>query len=203
MGFFDKLSKKTADQYFEEGIELSKIGRHSDAISSFDKAIKINPDFTLAYYYRGVVQYFLDQYLAALNSCDNALIRDTNLAGAWKIRGFAYRSLGSNEIAIKSFDKFLSFDNDETDNADVWSSRGVALSDINQYTDAVTSYDKALAINPNKIGTLTYRGDALINLERYTEAVDSYDKALALDPNNTIAKHNREIAIQQLKKKSE
>ena len=47
---------KTAEFYYEQGVEKSKSGNYREAIADFSKAIEINPKFFKAYTNRGAVK---------------------------------------------------------------------------------------------------------------------------------------------------
>ncbi|NJM22145.1 MAG: tetratricopeptide repeat protein [Richelia sp. SM1_7_0] len=42
-------------QWFEQGVDLAKLGNFEEAIAYFDKALKIEPDAPEAWYEQGVV----------------------------------------------------------------------------------------------------------------------------------------------------
>ena len=43
------------------------------------------------------------------------------------------------------------------------------------------------------------KGDEFYNLSKYKEAIKCYDKALEIDPNNTMARNNKDKALEKLK----
>ncbi len=182
-------------QYFNEGINYFHLGRYTDAVTSFDKAIAINPNDAVVWNNRGLAQYYLKNYMGAVVSFDKAVVINQDYDEAWYNRGSALYSLEKYSDAIVSFDKAITI---KPNYADAWNNRGFALSALGLYTDAVASFDKALAINPNAAGVWNNRGLAQSHLKNYTEAVASYDKALAINPNLADVWYNRGEALNEL-----
>ncbi len=195
---FNKLStfvSEISDVWFYQGVALEKMGCHSDAVVSYDKALEIKPDYYQASYNRGVALRKLEQYSDAIASYDKALAIKSDLDQAWNSRGLALANLGQYSDAIASYDKALAInpDLDQT-----WNSRGLALWNLRRYSDAIASYDKALAIKPDYYQAWYNRSVAQGNLGRYSDAVASCDKALEIKPDYYQAWYNRGVALGNL-----
>jgi tetratricopeptide (TPR) repeat protein len=52
---------KTAKDYFTAGVALNNSEKYKDAITNFDKAIKLNPKYAEAYYNKGIALSWLDK----------------------------------------------------------------------------------------------------------------------------------------------
>ena len=162
--------------------------RYEDAVASCDKALELNPDDDLAYFFQGNALYYLSRYDDAIASYDKALeIKPDHYQALYK-RGNALYNLGRYSEAIASYDKALEI---KPDNRVAWNNRGVALGNLSRYSEAIASYDKALEIKPDHYQLWNNRGIALGNLGRDLEAIDSYDKALATRPDYYEAWNNR------------
>ena len=59
--------------WFIRGAELGILGRHTEALASFDKAIAINPDDPYAWNFRGVALHELGRYTEAVASYNKAI----------------------------------------------------------------------------------------------------------------------------------
>ena len=90
---------------FREGTDLLHQGHYEIAIRAFDKAIQLNPTFSVAYYSRGYVYGELGQHERAIQDYDHAIPLDPSDAQAYGNRGIAYQALGQASIAQKNFDK--------------------------------------------------------------------------------------------------
>ena len=57
---------KNAEEYFEQGFAYAKLGKYTDAIAIWNKAIAIKPDYADAYYQIGNAYTALEQYADAI-----------------------------------------------------------------------------------------------------------------------------------------
>ncbi|MEH2239156.1 CHAT domain-containing protein, partial [Nostoc sp.] len=94
------------------GNALCDLGQSEEAITSFDSALKIKPDFHGAWFNRGNALCDLGQSEEAITSFDSALKIKPDFHGAWTNRGIALRNLGQLEEAIASYDNALKFQPD-------------------------------------------------------------------------------------------
>ena len=60
---------QTAVEYFDSGYDKSENGDYNGAISDYNKAIEINPNFAEAYYNRAITKYYMGNYIGA---CEDA-----------------------------------------------------------------------------------------------------------------------------------
>jgi len=143
--------------WFGLGIALDEVGRLSneplnkkffeEAIASYDKALKIKPDYHEAWYNRGNSLANLGRKVEAIASFDKAIEIKPDYHEAWYNRGNSLENLGRKVEAIASYDKALEI---KPDNHEAWYNRGVALAYLGRYKEAIASYDKALKIKPDK-----------------------------------------------------
>jgi len=186
-----------AEAWFERGYEQYEAGDFVGAIASFDKAVKIKPDFYEAWNRRGVVLCDeLQRYEEALTSFDKAIEFKPDDDDAWYNRGIALDKLGEFEEAIASFDKAIEI---KPDNDSAWSNRGLALGKLGQYEEAIASYDKAIEIKPDYDLAWNRRGIVLCDhLQWYSDALVSFDKAIEIKPDYHWAWCNRGVALNKL-----
>ena len=57
--------------YFYRGNANINHGRYASAVTNFDKAIQLKPDYAEAYYFRGIAKYELKTYEAAISDFDS------------------------------------------------------------------------------------------------------------------------------------
>src|SRR5262245_58479661 len=72
------------------GQALAEIDRYDEAITSYDKALEINPDQPETWFYRGYAFSRLNRYEEAVANFDRALEIDPDFGGAWFNRGLSF-----------------------------------------------------------------------------------------------------------------
>ncbi len=177
------------------GNALNNLGRYSEAIASFDRALEIQPDLKEAWYNRGLALGNLGRYDEAIAAYDQAIEIKPDKDEAWYGRGLALANLGRLEDAIAAYDRALEI---KPDDDEAWNNRGNALNNLGRYDEALAAYDRALEIKPDNDDAWNNRGVALGNLGRYEEEIAAYDKAIEIKPDNDQAWNNRGVALGNL-----
>lgn len=91
--FLRSLSRKEfcSVAYHNRGFALRKLGKDEEAIKSYDKAIKLNPNYPEVYNNKGYVLYKLGRYEEAISNFNKALELNPNY----------FKARCSKEIALK------------------------------------------------------------------------------------------------------
>lgn len=96
-----------AIEAYDEGVRLVQAGRLREAVTAFDKAIRLKPDFAEAYGGRGNVHGALAQYEKALKDYDEAVRLDPDYVEVYFNRGNIYSSLVQHERALKDYSEVI------------------------------------------------------------------------------------------------
>ena len=96
-----------ARAWFSVGYLHAEQSRLLDAISDFDEAIRLKPDYAEAYFNRGYAKYSLDRHEMAIADFDEAIRLKPNYAEAFYIRGIAKNCLDRYDDAIADFDEAI------------------------------------------------------------------------------------------------
>jgi tetratricopeptide (TPR) repeat protein len=198
-GSFKELTGATKQNIYgiclKEGIALTKLGKHEEALTIVDLATKILPECADAWFYKGSALLNLGKYGEAILSFDGAIKIKDDYADAWYARGHALANLEKYEDALASFQRVLEIN---SHSANAWTMQGVMLWKLGKYEDALVSYQSALRINPNSYNDWTNQGVILKILGRYEEALASYQNALKLDPNSANTWSNQGVVLEEL-----
>jgi tetratricopeptide (TPR) repeat protein len=84
----------TAQRHNLLGRELTQAGRFREAIDELTEAVRIDPDFALAYNARGFALVMLHDWARAIEDLDKAILLNPRYANAYQIRAIAKRSIG-------------------------------------------------------------------------------------------------------------
>ncbi len=94
-----------AETYLNNGKDKYDLIDFKGAISDFDKAILLEPQFTFAYNYRGLAKYQLQDYKGAILDYDKSIELNPNDFFPYYNRAFAKYKLKDLEGSSSDFDK--------------------------------------------------------------------------------------------------
>ena len=81
--------------------------RYQEALSSYDQAIQIKPNYADAYYNKGNAFLELFRYQEAVSSYDQAIRVNPRYVGAYNNKGNVLQKLGYYDEALSSFEKII------------------------------------------------------------------------------------------------
>jgi tetratricopeptide (TPR) repeat protein len=178
-----------AEAYFRLGWLYSlPLPDFEQAIANYDRAIDLNPAYTIAYNNRGNAHKALQDYQRAIADYDRAIDLNPQYAIAYNNRGNAYRALQDYQRAITDYDRAIDLN---PEYAKAYNNRGIAYKDLQDYQQAIADYDRAIDLNPQYAEAYGNRGNAYKALQDYQRAIQDYDQVLALNPQDAKAYNNR------------
>ncbi|NMF60513.1 tetratricopeptide repeat protein [Pseudanabaena yagii] len=183
--------------FLEVGNLFNSLEQYEEAITDFDKAIELNPNYVKAWFNRGIAKGNLKRHKEAIADFDKVIELNPNHVKGWVNRGTAKGNLQRYEESISDYDKAIQIN---PNYAEAWSFQGGMKENLQRYEEAIADYDKAIELNPNYAEAWSFRGDAKENLQRYEEAIADHDKAIELNPNFAQAWSKRGIALTRLGK---
>ena len=157
-----------------KGRVLARSGRYEEAITCYDKALEIKPQFMSLLGEKGEAFLYLERYEEALECFDKVLEINSHNSMRLIMKGEALAGLGRYEEALECYDKALEIEENYPKDHDC------------------TKLACRRALN-NK-------GSALQELGRYEEALECYDKALEIDPQDFIARYSKNETFHKLGK---
>jgi tetratricopeptide (TPR) repeat protein len=104
------LPTESAETYFKLGVDSSQKGEYKKAVSDYNKAIEINPEFVVAYLDRGFTYSKMGEYEKAMSDYNKAIEINPRYAKAYYNRGFLYRKMGEYDKAISDYTKAIEID---------------------------------------------------------------------------------------------
>ncbi len=188
------------DAQYVLAVVLASQGKHELALTSYNRALAVQPNHADALSNRGNTLKELQRLEEALASFDRAIALQPKHIGALNNRGVILHLLRRFDEAMASFDRALAV---QPDFVDALCSRGNTLHALGRFDEALACYDRALAQQPGLLAALCNRGNTLRALKRFDEALASYERAIALRPDFAEAHSNRAITLAELKRYDE
>jgi len=184
-------SPKKARPYNNRGVAYGKLGRSSQAIADYNRAIAINPNYVEAYYNRGNEYDEQGNFTQAIADYTKAIEINPNYLEAYLNRGMVYGKLGSFSQSIAEYNKAIDIN---PNFAEAYYNRGIIYDKQRNLTKAIGEYTKAIAINPDYLEPHINRGIAYSREGNFTQALANFTQAIIINPNFAEAYYNRGLA---------
>ena len=181
-------NKFLSNQKVEEGNNFYSKGELSKAISSYDEAIKLDPDNYLAYTNRSVV--YLDQQLfdKTIEDCDKAIAIKNDFVLSYYNRAVAYQNKGDLEKSLADYKKTLELDSKFTA---AYNNLGFLCYNAKEFDVALKIFNKGIEINPNFAELYNNRSLIFAEMKEFNKVIEDCNKAIQLKPGFAEAWYNR------------
>ena len=208
---YNKREMETASKFFQEIIEISPnqvsynylgiilraTGNLSQAIVNFNLALKINPNYSEAYFNLGNSYRECSELNLALNNYDKAIALNNNFHEAFNNKGDTLEKLSHFADAIQCYDEAISLN---PFFAAAYCNRGNAYFKLNKIHESISDYKKAISIDPNLYIAYSNLGNSQRILKEYGNAIINCDTGIKLNPNFADAYlHKANILCEQRK----
>ncbi|MEJ2287144.1 MAG: tetratricopeptide repeat protein [Deinococcales bacterium] len=188
------------------GLALGRIGKLDQAQAELEKALKAQPNLTLAQrglsflqqqrkltggeqvtftaeagaaFQQGIYALEVQDYPTAVKAFQRARKLDDNGLAAF-FEGYAQQLTGNPRSAVANYETALKA---FPDSDIVLNDLGYAHLQLGRYDLALQQLDKALKANPNNAQAHLNLGLTYYGLSRYQDAIKEFDQAVRLDPN--------------------
>ena len=168
-----------------------QLNRFDAAIADYDTAIRLNPNYSYAYEWRGKTKEELNQIDAAIADYDTAIRLAPEDSSAYFYRGNAKSVLEQHFAAISDYDIAIRLDPED---AAGYLNRGASKAALNQYSAAIADYDIAIRLNPDLALAYKNRGLSKYTLNQVHGAKQDLNIALKLAKQQ--GNHSVEAGIQ-------
>jgi tetratricopeptide (TPR) repeat protein len=151
------------------------------AIERLNRIINLKPDQYLAYFFRGIAKFGLNDYTGAIEDFNQVIKFNPFLPDAFHYRGVAKNALKDYNSALNDYDKAAMMD---VNNPGILISRGLTKISIKNYSSAIEDFNKAIRLNPNLVDVYLYRAMAKSGLKNYESAINDCNYAIGLNQFN-------------------
>lgn len=176
------------ESFVVEAQGLFEEGKISQAITSYEEAVRSNPNDATVYIALARAQIFAGDYASAQTNAENALLLNANNAMAHAMRAWALNNLEDYLQAEASIKNALELD----PNSGIAHAYYAEIL-INQYFSDTGPFDAldraidesrtAIELAPNSLEAHRARGYVLYNTGNYEQAIQEYQAAIAINSN--------------------
>lgn len=204
MGKQKSISRKIAHFFLEHALKLNQKGNLNAALKNFNWALRIEPTWKEAYFYRGNVFQAQKQYQEAIQDYQKALDlkldwQDLRLNYGQCLITYGNILEAKNEIqeAIDFYSQAIKL---QPDWADIYFSRGMCWQKQEKYSQAIADYQKVIELQQDRAETYLNLGNIFSQQEDWDTSLIYYNKAINLQSDWAEAYFYRGNAFHSQKK---
>jgi tetratricopeptide (TPR) repeat protein len=168
-----RLLNNLAGKYLLQG-DLAK------AAELYKKALETDPNFMLAYYNLGIINFKQKNMQGAVKYCEAALQLDPNYAPAYNQLGLIYWAMERRDDAIAAYNKAIAV---SPDNPMALHNLALAYNALNMKEKSVELLKRAISIRPDYVEAYSDLATVYAESGKTEEAVAAIKKALEIYPN--------------------
>ena len=176
--FQEKLRAAETPSETQSAILRAMDAKQREELQRLDRRIELDEEDGEAYWERGKLYYFANDYAQALEDFTKAKELGMEDSRLYWYKGFCYRRLGETELAIREYSRSLEL----KETSEVYRNRGLCFTTVKLYDKAVLDFTRAIKLPPGDKRLYRERGSAYQALEEYKKAQADYEKALELEP---------------------
>jgi tetratricopeptide (TPR) repeat protein len=173
--------------YNSLGDAYGRLGRLSQAIEVFDRAIEISPGYDEARYNLGVAYAKMDRWPEAIEAYERVLKINPDYIEAYNNLGVAYGKIGRVTEAIEFYQHAIKL---KPDYAEAYYNLGRLFGNNGRTDEAIDAYKQAIKIKPDLAQAHNNLGRIFANSDRWHEAIEAYKQAVKFKPDLFEAHNN-------------
>ena len=168
-----------AFEYLEAGKRQFQAGRFEEAVASFDRAMRIDPENPFTYNALGSAHARLKQWSIAVGLYAQAIDKKPDYAAAYFNRGVAYYNAARYDLALQDFSWAVDQEPYDPLVLDLRGKTHLARRDNDL---ALADFDRALELDPSDSVAMAGRGNVYFRQGRYPESLRELTASIALRP---------------------
>lgn len=175
------LEPKNPDSLKLQGNYLQLVGKHQEAIISYQKAIEIDQGYAAAYNNMGTALKSLGKNQSAIESYRKAIELNSKDPSPYYNLGNVLRGIKKNKQAIEAYQKAIELD---PQHAAAIGNLGNSLADLGMEKEAIEAYKESIRLKPNaplyhKLGQILSKQGEIEQAEKACRECFKLDQAYA------------------------
>jgi tetratricopeptide (TPR) repeat protein len=183
----------SAEEYVERGLRRDKKD-FAGKIEDFTEAIRLNPQYAIAYNNRGDLYAKQGKKEAALADFNEAIRLEPTLVVAYNNRGCVRETIADMDGALADYHEALRLN---PQYATAYMNRGNARTLLKDYQNALQDFDEAIRLDPEFAFAYYNRGLLFDQQGDLDQAIRDYTAAIRLSPKHLNAYYNRAVAYEE------
>lgn len=179
------------------GICASLQEKKEQAISLYNRVIRLHPLFVEAYNNKGLDLHCLGKNAEAVASFEEAIKIRPDFVEAYMNLGVALNEMARHEEALQKFEFALHL---RPISSEALTAMSVSLVSLKRYSEAESALLNAVQINPLDFKSYCNLGVIYATQKKYDQAVAAYEKSIAINPEYSDAYNNLGVALFELKR---
>ena len=176
-----------------EGRKALEAARYDEALQRFNEALRLKPEYDVAWLLRGHTLRRMGDFDGALQSFGQSIRQNEESEEGWMGLAATLHELRRYKEEAGAYDQLTKL---HPRLVEAWLNKGAALHDLKDYVGAIACYDKVLALRPEHAAAWNNKGAALLRLGEDAEAGTCFRAALQFNPEFYDAMVNR-ISLSQ------
>ena len=192
VGMGNEIKFNDAEAHGNRGLELHRKGQLEEAVSCYQKALRINPNLAGVYNNMGAGLQGLGRMEEALSSFEMAVKIRPDYVEAFNNMGNLLQQMGRIDEAVSCYQEVLEL---KPNLSEAHNNLGNAYLRRGQIAEAISCYQKALELKPDNAQAYCNLGNVYQVQGRIDQAIFCYEKAVKLSPDNPEAYNNMGAAL--------
>ncbi len=168
----------------DRGVAYVRLGRTQEAITDFNKAVELFPEYAATYNNRGNLLMALGLMEEATKDFNRAIALAPGYAAAYNNRAGALLQVGKPKQAIRDFTQAVKL---LPAAAAPLAGRGRAHLELGRPHAAIRDFSRAVGSDARFASGYRSRAEAKLRVGHYNEAIEDLSRAIAFDINNAEA----------------
>lgn len=183
------LKYNPEDKYFlfYKAVAQTEMKKRDDAEATFDRLLRIYPQFEDGYAARGRLRAIDGDTVGALADLDKAISISKNLINAYLMRAQIEADQKKWDAALADMDAAIRLQPQE---ADLYVNRAYLRYNLDDYFGAMSDYNYTLELEPYNSAALFNRALLRYEVKDLNRAAEDFSKVLGYDPDNFHARYN-------------